>query len=462
MTRSAHTRRALALTALVVPVLLAVLLPTAAWAGTERTRITWSTETDIDLHVYDEESRHAFYAAPTAIPSATLSSDNTVGFGPEYFTDDEGPGTARTFRLQACYFSGDAGPTSVSGTITDGDGASRAVSVTLNAVGDCADLGESRGVGIADGDGDGVPDDRDECPSQPAPGTANGCPAPPANQPPIAVSDSWRVRAGGYVYDSALRNDHDPDGDRFTPRVTSISFRAAEWSGMEPDGTFNYVSGPGTRVHQRKVITYHLVDERGAQSAPATMTIDVIPPGARRSSAPIRKRRSARRATASAAPRWYSNPALMYSCFGTGFDTYCFGVLSPAQVQAVNATTPWVTKPSPTDAARACARRFSGGGIAKCVAGLVSGPIIRAGDKQIIRIAAQGGECLLFRQDLNRTASHPLAGEWTSAEYSSLHSFLGIGKWGTWRKGLRSTWQVPVSCTANAAWKYFPRNLVER
>ena len=137
-------------------------------------------------------------------------------------------------------------------------------------------------------DGDGILDGADRCPAQPAPGTADGCP-PPENRPPVAVSDRWEVRAGSYVYDNALKNDRDPDGDSFTPRVTSISFRATEWSGMERDGTFNYVAGPGTRVQQRKVITYHLVDARGARSAPATITIDVIPPGKRRRASPLRR-----------------------------------------------------------------------------------------------------------------------------------------------------------------------------
>ncbi len=173
--------------------------------------------------------------------------------------------------------------------------------MTLEAIGDCAELGTSTGRTV-DTDGDGILDGADRCPTQPAPGTADGCP-PPENRPPIAVSDHWSVRAGDYVYDNALRNDRDPDGDRFTPRVTSISFRATEWSGMERDGTFNYMAGPGTRIRQRKVITYHLVDARGARSAPATMTIDVIPPGARGELTPAR---AAAARESSAAPRWYS------------------------------------------------------------------------------------------------------------------------------------------------------------
>lgn len=46
-----------------------------------RARVTWDTATDIDLHVYDEAGTHAYYASPTAIPSSTLSSDNTASPG---------------------------------------------------------------------------------------------------------------------------------------------------------------------------------------------------------------------------------------------------------------------------------------------------------------------------------------------------------------------------------------------
>lgn len=448
-------RRAVLLT--VVTAVLVALLPAAAEAATERARITWDTATDIDLHVLDSAGNHAFFGNPTAIPSSTLSSDNIEGFGPESFRDDESPGTARTFSVSACYYAGEAGPTTVAGTITDGSGASRPVSVTLDAPGDCADLGVSQGRPVPpppDRDRDGVPDSRDACPTRPA-RTPNGCPPPPANRPPIAVSDHWEVRGGHYVYDNALKNDRDPDGDRFTPRVTSISFRATEWSGMEQDGTLNYVAGPGTRVEQRKVITYHLVDARGARSASATVTIDVIPPGRNRRVSPVRARRGSARATAAA--RWYSDPAILYSCFGTGFDKSCYGVLSPAQVRVLNAATPWVSRPSAGEAARKCALLFRGGGIARCIAGMTAGALFRSGDKQIIRVAAQDGDCLLFKQDLNRTLRHPLAGAWTRPDFHPIHSYLRKGTMGTWSK-----WQVPVSCNANAALVLYPRDLVRR
>ena len=148
--------------------LISVAAPAQAQAG-ERARIAWDTATDIDLHAFDEAGTHSYYGDPGAIPNTTLSSDNTVGFGPESFTDDENPGTGRTFTLEVCYFEGspDEGPTTVSGTITDGDGSSRPVSVTLGAPGLCTELGVSRGrppkkcADGADNDADGLADGSD-------------------------------------------------------------------------------------------------------------------------------------------------------------------------------------------------------------------------------------------------------------------------------------------------------------
>ena len=170
-----HSLRSLRL-ALSRGVVLAVLVlltcgvaPAAAEAATERAQIAWDTATDIDLHAFDEAGNRSYYATPGAIPNSTLSSDNTVGFGPENFTDNEDPGTARTFRFEVCYYedSPDGGPTTVSGTITDGDLSSRPVSVTLSAPGICAELGVSHGrppIACADGtdnDGDGLADASD-------------------------------------------------------------------------------------------------------------------------------------------------------------------------------------------------------------------------------------------------------------------------------------------------------------
>ncbi|MDB6148990.1 MAG: hypothetical protein JWQ44_438 [Chthoniobacter sp.] len=68
--------------------------------------LSWDTdETDIDLHVFDPQGRHASYDALDGIPDAALDHDDTDGFGPETFTMlDPRPGT---YTVRADYYSGD-------------------------------------------------------------------------------------------------------------------------------------------------------------------------------------------------------------------------------------------------------------------------------------------------------------------------------------------------------------------
>src|SRR5438874_7047156 len=40
-----------------------------------RARVEWSTDSDIDLHVYDQAGDHAYYGYRNAIPSGELSPD---------------------------------------------------------------------------------------------------------------------------------------------------------------------------------------------------------------------------------------------------------------------------------------------------------------------------------------------------------------------------------------------------
>ena len=57
--------------------------------------LTWDTdETDIDLHVFDPDGRHAWYGDLGGIPGGMLDRDDTDGRGPEIFTlSDPKPGT---------------------------------------------------------------------------------------------------------------------------------------------------------------------------------------------------------------------------------------------------------------------------------------------------------------------------------------------------------------------------------
>src|SRR3954449_8055842 len=77
---------------------------TAHAAPTTRATITWQESADVDLHIYDAEGHHAYYAVADAIPDGLLSGDNTSA-GSETFTDQREP-SSRSFGYQVCYFSG--------------------------------------------------------------------------------------------------------------------------------------------------------------------------------------------------------------------------------------------------------------------------------------------------------------------------------------------------------------------
>src|SRR3954451_4193953 len=96
--------RRIVLTLLALLALVLAAAPTARAADTERARITWDKNNDIDLHVYDQAGNEAFYAAPDAIPDADLSIDQTNTGGPEFFTDHRDPSTRR-FGYNVCYFA---------------------------------------------------------------------------------------------------------------------------------------------------------------------------------------------------------------------------------------------------------------------------------------------------------------------------------------------------------------------
>ena len=308
-----------------------------------------------------------------------------------------------------------------------------------------------------DNDGDGKLDAADPgCPRSSGSMESDTL-APPENRPPVARADRYHLKAGSFLWTSALANDSDPDGDKFTARVTRIEFRRKEWKGMDLDGTFTYVAGTNARIAMKKVIVYHLVDEHGARSPSAKITIDIDKPGVRRPS-PLDKHPN--KARSAAAGRWYANPATLYSCRGAGFERECYGVMSPRQVAALNAATPWVTRPSIANATSECAQRgIRGAALAGCIEAL-AGLLYDAGDKQVFRLAANAGACLVFKRTLDRTLRHPRAGEWSKPEFHTTHSYLPQGKWGTWPRGATGKWRLPVSCNARSALVFWPMERV--
>lgn len=59
---------------------------------------------DLDLHVWDPQSRHCYYQYPGAVPNGILDIDNTWGFGPETFTLMRAVEGSYTVRVR--YFAG--------------------------------------------------------------------------------------------------------------------------------------------------------------------------------------------------------------------------------------------------------------------------------------------------------------------------------------------------------------------
>lgn len=119
-----------------------------ARADTERVRIQWTTDSDIDLQVFDSVGGRAYFGNRTAISSGLLSPDVVPALGDtsthtEYYTD--GPGdTPLGFCLH--YFSGHGSsspPTPVTYTITDPNGTTRSGSLALATLGDAALVGAS-------------------------------------------------------------------------------------------------------------------------------------------------------------------------------------------------------------------------------------------------------------------------------------------------------------------------------
>ena len=271
-----------------------------------------------------------------------------------------------------------------------------------------------------DNDGDGKVDAAD--PGCPGSGGSLESGETAENRPPVAVNDHYRLAAGAYIWTTALKNDFDPDGDKFTARVTRIEFRRKEWSGMDHDGTFSYVAGTNARIAMKKVIVYHLVDARGMKSESAKITIAIAKPGVRRPS-PLNKRPT--KATSAAVgdgggpARGRSTPATVAGSTVES-SASCRRRRSARSMRQPHGLLARRSPRPPTACAQYGANRT---GLAGCAQGLVAGPLFRAGDKQIIRSAAKNGACLIFKQTLDRTLRHPRAGEWSKPEFHGTHSY---------------------------------------
>ena len=91
-----------------------------------RTRLTWDSTTDVDLHTWDVDGNHAYFNDLNAIPSGYLDRDVIPGYGPETFQETD-PGHTYTFGV--CQYDGTQANVTVD--VRDLDGQTRRFAVTL-------------------------------------------------------------------------------------------------------------------------------------------------------------------------------------------------------------------------------------------------------------------------------------------------------------------------------------------
>jgi len=91
-----------------------------------RTRLTWDSNSDVDLHTWDVDGYHAYWEDLYGIESGFLDQDVIPGYGPETFQETD-PG--HTFTFGVCQYGGLQANVTVD--VRDPDGATRRFLVTL-------------------------------------------------------------------------------------------------------------------------------------------------------------------------------------------------------------------------------------------------------------------------------------------------------------------------------------------
>lgn len=70
-----------------------------------RTRLTWDSNTDVDLHSWNQYGDHAYFDDMFAIAGGYLDEDVIPGYGPETFFEDD-PSYGNEFTFGVCQYSG--------------------------------------------------------------------------------------------------------------------------------------------------------------------------------------------------------------------------------------------------------------------------------------------------------------------------------------------------------------------
>ena len=93
-----------------------------------RTRLTWDSDTDVDLHTWNQWGDHAYFGALNAIDGGYLDRDVIPGYGPETFLETD-PSVENEFTFGVCQYNGENANVTVD--VRDPDGRTRRFAVVL-------------------------------------------------------------------------------------------------------------------------------------------------------------------------------------------------------------------------------------------------------------------------------------------------------------------------------------------
>lgn len=93
-----------------------------------RTRLTWDSDTDVDLHTWNQYGYHAYFRDLDAIDGGYLDRDIIPGYGPETFYETD-PDEGNQFTFGVCQFNGHNANVTVD--VRDPDGTTRRFTVIL-------------------------------------------------------------------------------------------------------------------------------------------------------------------------------------------------------------------------------------------------------------------------------------------------------------------------------------------
>lgn len=93
-----------------------------------RTRLVWDSNTDVDLHTWNQDGDHSYFRDMDAIDGGFLDQDVIPGYGPETFQETD-PESGNDYTFGVCQYSGENANVTVD--VRDPDGQTRRFTVSL-------------------------------------------------------------------------------------------------------------------------------------------------------------------------------------------------------------------------------------------------------------------------------------------------------------------------------------------